>query len=158
MKICTQCKQEKPYTEFHRTGSNTRAIGKVRAQCKLCTNYNNQQRYPFYHTKNKDLISQRRKKRHFMVRRHTLKKLYGISEEIYNKLSEAQQNVCAICRQPETKLRFGTLCKLSVDHDHETGSVRGLLCLNCNIGLGNFKENPTFLQAAATYIGSSPLC
>jgi hypothetical protein len=56
---------------------------------------------------------------------------------------EAQGGVCAICR---------TAPAVHVDHDHETGAVRALLCFNCNGGLGQFKDNPEALHAAAYYV------
>jgi hypothetical protein len=56
----------------------------------------------------------------------------------------AQGGVCAICRAAPAQ---------HVDHDHETGAVRALLCFNCNGGLGQFKDNPTLLHAAAYYVG-----
>ncbi len=71
---------------------------------------------------------------------------YGLSEEEYMILIHGQSNLCAICRKKvETKM-------LCVDHDHATGKVRGLLCGNCNIGLGNFKDNPKLLEAAIAYL------
>lgn len=54
--------------------------------------------------------------------------------------------MCAVCGKPPTEQR------LSVDHSHETGEVRGLLCNNCNSGIGRFKDNPETLVAAAVYL------
>jgi len=79
-------------------------------------------------------------------------KRYGISFEQYTKRSVAQNGVCAICRKPETWIVKGTLALLSVDHDHETGRVRGLLCHSCNLGLGHFKDDALMLRAAANYL------
>lgn len=73
------------------------------------------------------------------------KRKYGLTREAYLNMIDAQEGLCAICkRQPEHDLR--------VDHDHETGNVRALLCSNCNSGLGLFEENPGFLQAAIEYV------
>jgi hypothetical protein len=44
------------------------------------------------------------------------------------------------------------VCRFSVDHDHQTGTVRGLLCNNCNRGLGRFKDSSELLEAAARYL------
>jgi hypothetical protein len=54
---------------------------------------------------------------------------------------------CAICHGPSVNAR-----RLNRDHDHKTGRERGYLCHNCNIGLGNFKDDPALLAAAAAYL------
>lgn len=72
---------------------------------------------------------------------------YGISLEEYNQILSKQGNACAIC-----KLRCSTGRNLCVDHDHSSGVVRGLLCLNCNRGIGNMRDDPTLLTRAANYI------
>lgn len=73
---------------------------------------------------------------------------YGIGGEEYAQLLENQGGVCAICGSP-----CPTGKDLSVDHDHGTGAIRGLLCHHCNIGLGHFKDNPALLNAAIAYLG-----
>ncbi len=74
---------------------------------------------------------------------------YGISAHEYERRAEAQGNVCAICGNAQTAGRYKYL---SVDHDHETGAVRGLLCLSCNSGLGHFRDDPDVLMAAIEYL------
>lgn len=59
----------------------------------------------------------------------------------------AQNYACLICKQP---CKSGKL--LAVDHDHKTNRVRGLLCMNCNQGLGKFQDDPDLLVAAAEYL------
>ena len=85
---------------------------------------------------------------------------YGISLEQYEEMHAVQNGVCAICSRPETLVVRGSHPRLVVDHDHETGKVRGLLCDYCNTGLGKFKDDPQALRAAADYIeanlGDSP--
>lgn len=83
-------------------------------------------------------------------RRSTLKHRYGITVDEYDKMMEYQQG-CAICGATECGGR-GPNSRLAVDHDHETGKVRGLLCTNCNNGLGRFKDSPELLQKAITYL------
>jgi hypothetical protein len=61
----------------------------------------------------------------------------------------AQDERCAICRSPDWP---GKDSRPHVDHDHETGRVRGLLCGLCNNGLGQFKDDPARLRAAADYL------
>jgi hypothetical protein len=67
---------------------------------------------------------------------------------------EAEQGgVCAICSRPETRPdRSGNPQRLSVDHCHETGQVRGLLCHSCNITLGVARDDPEHLRAMADYV------
>jgi hypothetical protein len=73
--------------------------------------------------------------------------MFGITLEEYERLYEAQNCVCAICGNPNSKGRL-----LSVDHDHVTGKVRGLLCQKCNTGLGMFNDNLALLASALEYL------
>jgi len=84
--------------------------------------------------------------------RARLKRLYGITQAEYDCMYQSQDGVCKICRQPETLVRRGKVAPLHVDHDHKTGKVRGLLCAACNNGLGHFRDNTTYLQAAIEYL------
>lgn len=63
-----------------------------------------------------------------------------------------QGGVCAICRQPEQMRKNGQIRALSVDHDHETGTVRGLLCGHCNSILGLAKDSVDRLSRAIDYL------
>lgn len=79
-------------------------------------------------------------------KRTNLKRYYGISVEEYDRLLSQQEGRCYICRNlPKRR-------KLAVDHDHTTNQIRGLLCSTCNIGLGNFKDNPELLLNAISYL------
>ena len=84
---------------------------------------------------------------------------YGIRLSEYNALLEKQRGVCAICGNSETKMqsrgRGGekNLDSLQVDHDHETGKVRGLICWKCNVGVIKFLDNRDLVEAAARYLG-----
>jgi hypothetical protein len=82
-----------------------------------------------------------------------LKRRYGISIEEYKKIAISQNNKCAICRKVEARLTNKRKNFLSVDHCHNTGKIRGLLCNACNIGLGKFKDNPLLLKKALKYLG-----
>lgn len=82
-------------------------------------------------------------------RKSFLKRKYNITIEEYNKIIEKQNNVCAIC--------FGNLndsrgFRPHIDHDHETGKIRGVLCGNCNKGLGMFKDNKEIILNAYNYL------
>jgi hypothetical protein len=80
------------------------------------------------------------------------RKKYGIGYADFTALPKEQDGVCASCKRPETKMQFGSVRKLSVDHDHRTGAIRGLLCGNCNQGLGYFGDLPDLLRLAAIYL------
>lgn len=69
---------------------------------------------------------------------------YGITPDDFIRMKQEQGGRCAICRETE---------ELVIDHDHGTGEVRGLLCRNCNIGLGMFSDNVVSLAAAIFYLG-----
>ena len=82
-----------------------------------------------------------------------IKSVYGLDIEEYNKMLEIQNNVCAICLKPESyKGSNGKIKRLSVDHNHENGKVRGLICFCCNTGLGNFKDNQQTMLNAIKYL------
>jgi hypothetical protein len=81
-----------------------------------------------------------------------LRRSFDLSLSEYNKMLNAQQGKCAICEQPETQLRTGKLRALSVDHDHKSGAIRGLLCSDCNTGIGKLKDDPKVLRLAAQYL------
>lgn len=81
-----------------------------------------------------------------------LRAKFSLSLEDYNRMLEAQGGVCAICRNPETHKRNGKLKALAVDHHHSTGKIRGLLCSDCNTGIGKLKDDPKVLLAAAEYL------
>ena len=67
-------------------------------------------------------------------RKHILKKLYGLTLESFDEMLKAQGGVCAICKQTDKTGKF------LVDHDHETGKVRGLLCRRCNHIIGLYER------------------
>lgn len=77
---------------------------------------------------------------------------YGITLDDYDRMYEKQNGVCAICNLPQLSKRNTRLC---VDHDHDTGEVRGLLCDSCNRGIGLLKDDPRLLERAAQYIRTS---
>jgi hypothetical protein len=79
-----------------------------------------------------------------------LKKKYGITPAQYDDMFDAQEGKCAICtrHQLEFKRRF------DVDHNHDTGEVRGLLCHDCNRALGFLKDSPKNAEAALDYLNS----
>ena len=85
---------------------------------------------------------------------YLLQRNFGISLEDFNSLLDSQGHSCAICRKQNgsDKHRGKHTKQLGVDHDHDTGAVRGLLCNDCNRALGQFKDNPEYLRRAADYV------
>ncbi len=92
-----------------------------------------------WHAENRKRILDYDRKRH-------LKQKYGLTLEGYAQIFETQDGRCKICgRKPGKKM-------LAVDHCHKTLKIRGLLCGNCNQGLGNFKDDLSLLLKAAAYL------
>lgn len=83
-----------------------------------------------------------------------LRRNYGITLEWYREQLSKQNNVCAICKQPEKAVIRGKVISMPVDHCHKTGKPRGLLCTKCNRGLGLFSDNVDVLKAAISYLNS----
>jgi hypothetical protein len=125
MKVCIHCNISKPEKSFEKTSSGNR--GNV---CHLCRK----------HRRNKEYL-QRKYKRDNLKKRY---KRYKLSEQEYVKMFEEQNGACKICKSPQEKLH--------IDHSHTTGEVRGLLCLQCNVGLGMMRDSPDILRAALTYL------
>lgn len=81
-----------------------------------------------------------------------LQRDFGIPLAEYTKMHTEQGGVCGSCRKPETDTRNGKVRWLAVDHCHDTGEIRGLLCGACNKGVGLFNDDPAALRAMADYI------
>jgi hypothetical protein len=78
---------------------------------------------------------------------------YGVEVgDRYVALRDHQAGLCAICGKPETQKQRGKVIRLSLDHNHETGQIRELLCHNCNLVVGHAKESVKILQAAIDYL------
>jgi hypothetical protein len=125
-KFCPGCNQVKPIDNF--AIASRRADGH-QASCKDC-----------------GVIARRTTQRS-----SDLKRAFGITADQYDAMLEYQGGVCAICKR-ECK----TNRRLSVDHCHTTSEVRGLLCGNCNTGLGGLQDSPLLLQTAIQYLENPP--
>ncbi|GAA3167552.1 hypothetical protein GCM10010531_20390 [Blastococcus jejuensis] len=123
-KWCPDCDQIKPFNDFPGTRAN--ASGR-HTYCKPCHNARGRA------TLEKQGGS----------RSYHLKRRYGITADDADQMLKHQGGLCAICRAAPA---------VHVDHDHATGAVRALLCFNCNGGLGQFKDDPGVLRAAADYV------
>ena len=82
-----------------------------------------------------------------MYKSQQLRRWYGITIEQYKQMLSSQNNRCAICGNT-FKIHRGT----HVDHNHQTGKVRGLLCNGCNIGIGSLKDSLIIVRAAVKYL------
>jgi hypothetical protein len=109
--------------------------------------------------KNRDVIAAKQRARvaadpekyRTYFRNHRIKKVYGISAEQYAQILSEQDGVCAICgRLPNGTNHVEE--NLVIDHDHDTGQIRGLLCNNCNSGMGIIGDAVEHLEAALTYL------
>ena len=136
-KKCTRCYQVLPLSAFTIRQSGSRK-GHPTSYCKACKVKRQAQNY------NNDTYMR-------IVRPYQLKSKYGITSEDYEKLLESQSGKCAICGTDDGASAKGS-STFSIDHCHETGNVRGLLCNTCNRGLGFFKDNPVVLASAIKYL------
>lgn len=92
--------------------------------------------------KNKLNLCPERRKRNSL---HAMQYRYGLTPETWEQLFDSQERRCAICRTDSAK-------NWHTDHCHKNKQVRGILCLNCNTGLGKFKDNPEALLRAISYL------
>lgn len=127
MKCCSKCKVEKPRSEF---GKDKCRPDGLYPQCRECK-------------------SNAHKESYHKVAAKRLERKYGITSEQRAEMFEAQKGRCKICGKHESEQRRA----LAVDHCHTTGAVRGLLCDNCNRGIGYFRDNHEVLKAAIKYLG-----
>ena len=132
-KVCPKCKKVLPVTSAyfnkHKRGKDGFAWA-----CKKCKNaYGRKYRY----TSAGRTTKQKSK----------LKCMFNLTLERYDQMFEEQNGKCAICNQIDISGK-----RLSVDHDHQTGKVRGLLCMNCNLLLGRVESTPELFSKMMKYL------
>ena len=127
---CKKCSNNLPLDNYY-----DNKLGKYKKQnvCKKCVNI-----YDYKADKNRKL-----------------KKTYGISLDEYNELLSKQDGKCAICGVDNNGKYRNKSRALAVDHCHTTGKIRGLLCSDCNTGIGLLKDNVNFLQFAIKYLNKT---
>ena len=137
-KNCRLCKKEKSIDRFSWRNDSK----KYRTECKDCLNIakRSQPRYGEWHKENPERVRE-------LNKISSLRK-YGLTIEDFNKLLLNQDKRCKICKTKNLN-NHGQLC---VDHCHETGKVRGLLCDICNRGLGYFKDDVKLIESAFNYL------
>ncbi|HSH60575.1 MAG TPA: endonuclease VII domain-containing protein [Acidimicrobiales bacterium] len=164
MKRCKKCGQWKATSEFYRSAGMRDGY---RNDCKVCNLAAKAARYRAnpqpcidrvkrWQQENPDRLNATRRRRRELpeVKRreraaHLMRK-FGITVEQYEEMLAIQGGGCAICGRRPGKI------SLHVDHDHETGRIRGCLCFRCNNALGDFADNGDWLVAAANYLGPAP--
>lgn len=161
MKRCRICNESKPLSDFYRLAGMRDGH---RNECKACNLAQQHERYladparakarvKQWQQENADRVNAywRERRREPQVKRRErdayLKRKFGISLAEYDAILAEQGGVCAVCSRPPT-------CGISlhVDHDHDTGRIRGLLCFRCNNALGDLEDDPALLRAAARYL------
>lgn len=146
-KVCTKCKREKNKNEF--SIDNSQSSG-LRPECRKCVaNY-----YEINKVRIRKVNKLWRDKNKKGRRIKDLKNKYNITLEDYNNLFTKENGRCHICNLSESrKGTHGKIKRLSVDHCHKTGKVRGLLCQRCNSVLGYIEDNKNLLKQMIKYLG-----
>lgn len=152
-RTCRVCNKLKPNEEFYLNGYRKKnGKSAPRTDCKECTNEIHRQ----YVAKRKDDINRRRRE-NYRSNKYGLKdriamtgvrRRYGLRHGEYDEILAKQNNMCGMCgiRQEDSLRRF------AVDHDHQTNEVRGLLCINCNRGLGLLQDSELILQSGISWL------
>lgn len=148
MYTCKECLEEKPSSEYytHKNG------GRKSAMCKPCYLESRKEYNAEWRIDNKDYVKETNTTNYNSLQRRELhyKKEYNITLEDYDTMYEAQGGKCKICGTEDPKTpKNGRFC---VDHNHETGEVRGLLCSSCNRGIGLLQDNPDVILSAYKYL------
>jgi hypothetical protein len=141
MKQCSQCKEIKEDSCFVKS---KKTLSGLASECKECKKKYlvNKEYHKEYYALNKESINKKHRNNHLF-------RNYGITIEEYEDLKEKQNNKCAICGCTPTR-------SYHVDHCHYTGEVRGLLCNNCNAGIGKLQDNVNILEKAIKYLQNPP--
>lgn len=129
---CSACKKDKQESEFRPCKAKKNGLQSYCASCATI-------RRRLYKSERPPLEKERETQ---------FKYRYGLTKPDFDLMWARQQGLCKICTNP---LNLG-LRGYSIDHNHQTGQVRGLLCNKCNTGLGLFNDNPVSLQNAITYL------
>lgn len=146
-KRCPRCEQDKLFSAFGK--DKTKKTG-LSSYCLDCAKANRKINYAKNPTEEKAKLNRYYSVNKERSRHYSLKALYGLSAETYKEMLAQQNSSCKICKTHENNLKR----RLFVDHCHETGKVRGLLCQYCNTMLGNAKDNVLVLQSAINYLSN----
>lgn len=135
-KCCPKCQTSKPVADFPK--NRTKKDG-LATYCKVCANQGFRERWPqaYPRVRGRRLAYAKTEKGRAVRRGVNLKARYGLSQADYDALLSEQGGACAICAGLDPRSRYG---KFHVDHCHQTGKVRGLLCGRCNGLLGKMGD------------------
>lgn len=136
-KKCRDCGKVKASAEFNRVKDSKDLLSHY---CKTCSRERSKASW-------RKVDPRYKKDRHEAAYAKRLVSEFGITIEQYQQMFDAQDGLCAICGEPPTPEY-----RLAVDHDHDTGKIRSLLCRHCNVGIGHLRDDPTRLMAAAEYL------
>ena len=137
-KVCTMCGEEKPVSAYRSRGGAMRHL--LKSRCNTCL-YKEHRRWT---EENPDRVREYRTKDAWTLAKRCARR--GITPEQLVDTFERQECCCAVCRN-EIKLMDS-----AIDHNHETGEFRGVLCKQCNRALGMFQDSPTVLRNALEYL------
>ena len=157
LKLCTGCKSVKPVNEF---GKQTSRKDGLDYRCKICMKAYLAERYknPEVRMKIRSTNSKWREENPDSETNNYLLRKYGITLDDYKQMFAEQKGVCAICSEPERTRRRKKLPeneRLAVDHCHETGVVRGLLCFKCNTAIGSLGDTQETVMKVIYYLSKS---
>lgn len=142
-KSCSHCNKTLPIEKFYKLSR-----GGVRADCISCSSLRNKN----YYTKNKKELTSKSKayalENKEKIKNDKMRRKFGIAIEEKILLFAKQGNKCAICGCTENNVGRDW----DIDHCHKTGKIRGILCSNCNRGLGLFQDSSEYLKQACTYL------
>jgi nitrate/TMAO reductase-like tetraheme cytochrome c subunit len=138
MRKCSQCLVEKDDNAFYQNGK------RMHGQCKDCHCLNCRNRRQRLITTIRQYDQERSWRRRGILNEKGL----PFERMDYDRWYQIQQGCCRICKKHNTEFTRN----LAVDHNHETGIVRGLLCINCNKGLGHFQDDKQLLREAIKYL------
>ena len=142
---CRPCDRWQPVLQFDRHA------GGFRYMCKKCRAA--KRAAVSQETRNYEIAYRQSVWGRAVIRRHALRKRFNLSPEEYDVMAAFQGYVCALCGEPETLVRFEAVARLSVDHDHMTKKVRGLLCHRCNTCLERIEKlGPEWAHRALAYL------
>lgn len=149
-KICTKCGIEKAIHDFYKRNS----------VCKKCYSGKSKEYYiankesitkqcKIYRSKNISSVKanskkyyKKNKQKYLLYSRKNKIKSYGLTQKEYEKIM-SEQKECSVC---------GNECKLYIDHNHKTKKFRGLLCFNCNVAIGHFRDSIEIMKNAIKYL------
>jgi len=155
LRTCSDCKEPKPETDFwapKKIIRNGRTYYSRYAFCKSCGSIRQRAKYT-PERERRYRANRYRADPDYKVKQH-LSHNYGITLDQYEALLAKQNGICAICGTDKPGNR-PSATRFHIDHCHSTGEIRGLLCGNCNAGIGRFADSPIRLEAAARYLQES---